>query len=38
LFLLGVLCEARTRLVHFVSSASQQMRVRQQMPPPAFAA
>jgi glycosyltransferase A (GT-A) superfamily protein (DUF2064 family) len=38
LFLLGLVCVARTRLVHFVSSASQKMRVRQQMPPPAFAA
>jgi glycosyltransferase A (GT-A) superfamily protein (DUF2064 family) len=38
MFLLEVICGARTRLVHFVSLASQQMRVRQQMPPPAFAA
>jgi hypothetical protein len=38
LFLLGLVCAARTRLVHFVSSASQRMRVRQQMPPPALAA
>jgi 2-phospho-L-lactate guanylyltransferase (CobY/MobA/RfbA family) len=38
MFLLGVICTARRRLVHFVSIASQQMRVRQQMPPPAFAA
>lgn len=38
LFVVGVLSAARTRLVHFVSIASQQMRVRQQMPPPALAA
>jgi len=38
LFLLDVICGARSRLFHFVSIASQQMRVRQQMPPPAFAA
>ncbi|MCA1657915.1 MAG: DUF2064 domain-containing protein, partial [Verrucomicrobiaceae bacterium] len=38
MFLLGIVNVARTRLVHFVSFASQQMRVRQQMPPPAFAA
>ena len=38
MFLLGLISVARTRLVHFVSIASQQMRVRQQMPPPAFAA
>lgn len=37
-FVLDVICGARARLVHFVSIASQQMRVRQQMPPPAFAA
>jgi glycosyltransferase A (GT-A) superfamily protein (DUF2064 family) len=37
-FLLDVICAARTRLVNVVSIASQQMRVRQQMPPPAFAA
>ena len=37
-FLLEVICETGARIVHFVSSASQQMRVRQQMPPPAFAA
>ena len=37
-FLLGLISVARTRLFHFVSIASQQMRVRQQMPPPAFAA
>jgi glycosyltransferase A (GT-A) superfamily protein (DUF2064 family) len=38
MFLLGVISATRTRVVHFVSIASQQMRVRQQMPPPAFAA
>ena len=38
LFLVDVICGARSRLVHFVSLASQQMRVRQQMQPPAFAA
>jgi glycosyltransferase A (GT-A) superfamily protein (DUF2064 family) len=38
LFLLEVICGAHTRFVHFVSIASQQMRVRQQMPPPVFAA
>jgi hypothetical protein len=37
-FLLGVISASRVRLIHFVSIASQQMRVRQQMPPPAFAA
>jgi glycosyltransferase A (GT-A) superfamily protein (DUF2064 family) len=37
-FLLGVIGAACTGIVHFVSIASQQMRVRQQMPPPAFAA
>lgn len=38
MFLLGVISAGRARLVHFVSIASQQMRVRQQMPPPALAA
>jgi glycosyltransferase A (GT-A) superfamily protein (DUF2064 family) len=38
MFLLGVISVTGTRVVHFVSIASQQMRVRQQMPPPAFAA
>jgi len=38
IFLLGLISAAHTRLVHFVSVASQQMRVRQQMPPPAFTA
>jgi glycosyltransferase A (GT-A) superfamily protein (DUF2064 family) len=37
-FLLEIICGVTTRLVHFVSIATQQMRVRQQMPPPAFAA
>jgi glycosyltransferase A (GT-A) superfamily protein (DUF2064 family) len=37
-FLLDVICAAHVRLVRFVSIASQLMRVRQQMPPPAFAA
>lgn len=37
-FLLAMISVACTQLVHFVSIASQQMRVRQQMPPPAFAA
>lgn len=37
-FLLEVICGAHARLVRFVSIASQRMRVRQQMPPPAFAA
>ena len=37
-FLLDVICGAHARLVRFVSIATQQMRVRQQMPPPAFAA
>jgi glycosyltransferase A (GT-A) superfamily protein (DUF2064 family) len=38
LFLLGVVGGLHTRPVHFVSIASQRIRVRQQMPPPAFAA
>jgi glycosyltransferase A (GT-A) superfamily protein (DUF2064 family) len=38
MFLLGLTSTAQARLVRFVSIASQQMRVRQQMPPPAFAA
>lgn len=38
LFLLAAIYAAPTRLVHFVSIACQRMRVRQQMPPPAFAA
>ena len=37
-FLLEVICAVPARLVHFISIASQQMRVRQQMPPPALAA
>jgi hypothetical protein len=37
-FLLAVIAAAQTGAFHFVSLASQQMRVRQQMPPPAFAA
>ena len=37
-FLLGAVDAVITALVKFVSLASQQMRVRQQMPPPAFAA
>jgi glycosyltransferase A (GT-A) superfamily protein (DUF2064 family) len=37
-FLLEVICASPARLVQFVSIATQQMRVRQQMPPPAFAA
>lgn len=37
-FLLEVICGVRARLVQIVSIASQQMRVRQQMPPPVFAA
>lgn len=37
MFLLGIIYAARARLVCFVSIAAQQMRVRQQMPPPAFA-
>jgi glycosyltransferase A (GT-A) superfamily protein (DUF2064 family) len=38
MFLVAMISVARTELVHFVSIASQQMRVRQQMPPPAFVA
>jgi glycosyltransferase A (GT-A) superfamily protein (DUF2064 family) len=38
LFLLGAICAPPSRLVRFVSIACQRMRVRQQMPPPAFAA
>lgn len=37
-FLLEVICGVCTRLIRFVSIAGQQMRVRQQMPPPALAA
>lgn len=37
-FLLELICAVPTRLSYFVSVASQQMRVRQQMPPPALAA
>jgi uncharacterized protein DUF2064 len=37
-FLLRVICGARAGAVHFFSLATQQMRIRQQMPPPAFAA
>jgi hypothetical protein len=37
-FLLHVICAARAGVVHFVSFAARHMRVRQQMPPPAFAA
>jgi glycosyltransferase A (GT-A) superfamily protein (DUF2064 family) len=37
-FLLEVICEAGMRLIYFVSLASQRIRVRQQMPPPACAA
>lgn len=37
-FLVNVICGICAPLVHFVSIASQQMRVRQQMPPPALAA
>jgi len=37
-FLLEVICAVPARLIHFVSMATQQMRVRQQMPPPALAA
>jgi len=37
-FVLSLVSPARTRLIEFVSIASQRMRVRQQMPPPAFAA
>nr|HYJ04207.1 hypothetical protein [Chthoniobacterales bacterium] len=37
-FLLAVICGVPARLTHFVSIATQQMRVRQQMPPPALAA
>jgi hypothetical protein len=35
--LVNVTCAVRTGVSHFFSLASQQMRVRQQMPPPAFA-
>ena len=37
-FLLEVVCAGPARLIRFVSLATQQMRVRQQMPPPALAA
>jgi glycosyltransferase A (GT-A) superfamily protein (DUF2064 family) len=37
-FVLRVITRAQIRLVQFVSIVSQRMRVRQQMPPPAFAA
>jgi glycosyltransferase A (GT-A) superfamily protein (DUF2064 family) len=37
-FLLEVVCAAPARPIRFVSIATQQMRVRQQMPPPAFVA
>lgn len=37
-FLLEVICGTHPLIVHFVSIATQQMRVRQQIPPPAFAA
>jgi uncharacterized protein len=36
--LINLMCVLRTGAVDFVSLASQQMRVRQQMPPPAFPA
>ena len=36
-FLLRVVCELGAALTHFVDLASQRIRVRQQMPPPAFA-
>jgi glycosyltransferase A (GT-A) superfamily protein (DUF2064 family) len=37
-FILGALTVAQIRVVQFVSIVSQRMRVRQQMPPPVFAA
>jgi len=37
-FLLKVICGPHLRIAHIVSFASQRIRVRQQMPPPAFAA
>jgi glycosyltransferase A (GT-A) superfamily protein (DUF2064 family) len=37
-FLLEAICAGPAHLIHFVSIATQQMRVQQQMPPPAFAA
>lgn len=37
-FVLSLISRAQTGLVEFVSIASQRMRIRQQMPPPAFAA
>lgn len=36
-FLLRVVCELGAALTHFVDLASQRIRIRQQMPPPAFA-
>lgn len=36
-FLLGVVCVLDTAITHFVDLAWQRVRVRQQMPPPAFA-
>jgi hypothetical protein len=37
-FVLSLIGPARTRIVQFVSIVSQEMRIRQQMPPPAFVA
>jgi glycosyltransferase A (GT-A) superfamily protein (DUF2064 family) len=36
-FLLRIVCAAGAALSHFVDLASQRIRIRQQMPPPAFA-